>query len=107
MSSSSPSPKSSAAMTSAELRLSGSLALVFALRMLGLFVILPVFAIEARNYPGGNDVALIGLVMGSYGLTQALFQIPFGWASDRYGRKPVLLSGVSQLSIALNERSSV
>ena len=94
MSSSPPAPKSSAAMTSAELRLSGSLALVFALRMLGLFLILPVFAIEARNYPGGTDIALIGLVMGSYGLTQALFQIPFGWASDRYGRKPVILLGL-------------
>ena len=86
--------KPSAAMTPAELRLSGSLALVFALRMLGLFLILPVFAIEARNYPGGTDIALIGLVMGSYGLTQALFQIPFGWASDRYGRKPVILLGL-------------
>ena len=94
MSSTPPIQKPNIAMSLAELRLSGSLALVFALRMLGLFLILPVFAIEARNYPGGTDIALIGLVMGSYGLTQALFQIPFGWASDRYGRKPLILLGL-------------
>ncbi len=61
-------------MTPAERKLSASLALVFALRMLGLFLILPVFAIEAQRYPGGDDPALVGLVMGSYGMTQALLQ---------------------------------
>ena len=70
------------------------LALVFALRMLGLFLILPVFAIEAQRYPGGDDPALVGLVMGSYGMTQALLQLPFGWASDRWGRKPIILFGL-------------
>ena len=65
-------------MTPAERKLSASLALVFALRMLGLFLILPVFAIEAQRYPGGDDPALVGLVMGSYGMTQALLQLPFG-----------------------------
>ena len=82
------------AMTAGERKLSGSLALVFALRMLGLFLILPVFAIEAQRYPGGNDPALVGLVMGSYGMTQALLQLPFGWASDRWGRKPIILFGL-------------
>ncbi len=81
-------------MTPAERKLSGSLALVFALRMLGLFLILPVFAIEAQRYPGGDDPALVGLVMGSYGMTQALLQLPFGWASDRWGRKPIILFGL-------------
>ena len=81
-------------MTPAERKLSASLALVFALRMLGLFLILPVFAIEAQRYPGGDDPALVGLVMGSYGMTQALLQLPFGWASDRWGRKPIILFGL-------------
>jgi len=81
-------------MTPAERKLSGSLALVFALRMLGLFLILPVFAIEAKNYPGGNDPAMVGLIMGSYGMTQAFLQLPLGWASDRLGRKPVILMGL-------------
>ncbi len=81
-------------MNPAERKLSGSLALVFALRMLGLFLILPVFAIEAKHYSGGDDMALVGLTMGSYGLTQALLQLPLGWASDRWGRKPVILLGL-------------
>jgi MFS family permease len=81
-------------MTAAERKLSGSLALVFALRMLGLFLILPVFALEAQRYPGGDDPALVGLVMGSYGMTQALLQLPFGWASDHWGRKPIILFGL-------------
>ena len=72
-------------MTSQELRASGSLALIFALRMLGLFLVLPVFALEASKYPGGNDAAMVGLAMGLYGLTQAVFQLPLGMASDRWG----------------------
>ncbi len=71
-----------------------SLALIFALRMLGLFLVLPVFALEARHLPGGDDPALVGLAMGIYGLTQACLQIPFGLASDRYGRKRVLVLGL-------------
>ena len=58
-------------MTPLERRASGSLALIFALRMLGLFLVLPVFALEARKYPGGDDPAMVGLAMGLYGLTQA------------------------------------
>ncbi|WKL18567.1 MFS transporter [Comamonas testosteroni] len=81
-------------MTSQERRSSGALALIFALRMLGLFLVLPVFMLEARKYPGGDDPAMIGLAMGLYGLTQALFQLPIGLASDRIGRKPVIVAGL-------------
>jgi hypothetical protein len=81
-------------MSRTELRASGSLASIFALRMLGLFLVLPVFALEARKYPGGDDPALIGLAMGIYGLTQGLLQIPFGVASDRMGRKRVIIFGL-------------
>lgn len=81
-------------MTAMERRSSFSLASIFALRMLGLFLILPVFAIEAARYPGGSDPALIGLAMGIYGLTQACLQFPFGMASDRLGRKRVIIFGL-------------
>lgn len=86
--------KFSTTMTSQERRSSGALALIFALRMLGLFLVLPVFMLEARKYPGGDDPAMIGLAMGLYGLTQALFQLPIGLASDRIGRKPVIVAGL-------------
>ena len=82
-------------MTPLERRASFSLASIFALRMLGLFLILPVFAIEASKYPGGDDPALIGLAMGIYGLTQAMLQFPFGMASDRLGRKRVIVFGLA------------
>ena len=81
-------------MTPQERRSSASLALIFALRMLGLFLVLPVFALEARKYPGGDDPALVGLAMGIYGLTQGVLQIPFGVASDRFGRKRVMVLGL-------------
>lgn len=81
-------------MTRPELRASCSLALIFALRMLGLFLVLPVFALEARKYPGGDDAAMVGLAMGLYGLTQALFQLPLGMASDRWGRKRIIVGGL-------------
>lgn len=83
-----------AGMTRAEVRASASLASVFALRMLGLFLILPVFAVHARGMPGGDNATLIGLALGIYGLTQAVGQIPFGIASDRYGRKRVIVIGL-------------
>ena len=86
-------------MTSQELRASGSLALIFALRMLGLFLVLPVFALEASKYPGGNDAAMVGLAMGLYGLTQAVFQLPLGMASDRWGRKRVIVGGLVVFAI--------
>ncbi|WP_332813081.1 MFS transporter [Ramlibacter sp.] len=81
-------------MTPDERRASGSLSLVFAARMLGLFLVLPVFALEAARYPGGDDPVLVGLAMGIYGLTQGLLQIPYGMASDRFGRKRVILLGL-------------
>ncbi len=86
-------------MTSQELRASGSLALIFALRMLGLFLVLPVFALEASKYPGGSDAAMVGLAMGLYGLTQAVFQLPLGMASDRWGRKRIIVGGLAVFAI--------
>lgn len=81
-------------MSPAERRAGVSLAAIFALRMLGLFLILPVFAVHASGMPGGDDVALVGMAIGAYGLTQAFLQIPFGAASDRFGRKPVIVFGL-------------
>ncbi|ACV33485.1 MFS transporter [Accumulibacter sp.] len=81
-------------MSSDEKRAGVSLAAVFALRMLGLFLILPVFAIYAKELPSGNDVALVGIALGAYGLTQACLQIAYGAASDRFGRKPVIVFGL-------------
>ncbi len=89
-----PNSADSPRMTPLERRASGSLAAVFAARMLGLFLVLPVFALEAQRYPGGDDPALVGLAMGIYGLTQGILQIPFGVASDRFGRKPVIIAGL-------------
>jgi len=89
-----PTPDDSPNMTTVELRSSFTLASIFSLRLLGLFLVMPVFALEARKYPGGDDPALIGLAMGIYGLTQGLLQIPFGMASDRLGRKRVILFGL-------------
>lgn len=81
-------------MTGTERRASASLAAIFALRMLGLFLVLPVFALEASRLPGGDDASRVGWAMGLYGLTQALLQIPFGVASDRWGRKPTIVVGL-------------
>jgi MFS family permease len=82
-------------MNAAELRASVGLAGIFGLRMLGMFVILPVFAIYAEQLHGGDNLTLVGVAMGAYGLTQAILQIPFGWLSDRYGRKPVIYCGLA------------
>jgi MFS family permease len=81
-------------MTPLELRASLSLASLYAFRMLGLFLILPVFAVHAHTLPGGDDALLVGLVLGIYSLTQGLLQLPFGMASDRLGRKPVIVFGL-------------
>jgi MFS family permease len=81
-------------MTPVELRAGASLAGVYGLRMLGLFFILPVFAVHAPKLRGGEDIALVGLALGVYGLAQGILQIPFGIASDRWGRKPVLYVGL-------------
>jgi MFS family permease len=82
------------AMTRGELRAGASLAGVFGLRMLGLFFVLPVFAVHAPSLAGGDDLTLVGLALGAYGLSQGILQIPFGIASDRFGRKPVLYWGL-------------
>jgi len=81
-------------MTSAERRAGIGLASIFALRMLGLFLILPVFSIYAKDLPGGGDMGLVGFALGAYGLTQACLQIVYGTASDRFGRKPVIVFGL-------------
>src|SRR3982751_4577804 len=81
-------------MTRVELRAGASLAGVYGLRMLGLFFILPVFAVHAPRMRGGDDIALVGLALGAYGLAQGILQIPFGMASDRWGRKPALYAGL-------------
>jgi MFS family permease len=80
-------------MTSTERRAVVALGSIYALRMLGLFMILPVFALYATNYDGYSP-ALAGLAIGIYGLSQACLQIPYGMASDRFGRKPVITIGL-------------
>ena len=67
-------------MSPVELRAALSLSSIFGLRMLGMFVILPVFAIYAENLPGGKNLTLVGIALGIYGLTQSILQIPFGWS---------------------------
>jgi len=89
------SPTESFAMTAPERRASGALAAVYAARMLGLFLVLPVLAVHAAGMPGGGDARLVGWALGVYGLTQALLQLPFGVASDRFGRKPVIYFGLA------------
>ena len=80
-------------MTLDERRAAFWLAGVFSLRMLGLFMILPVFALYAEHLRG-NTPALAGLAIGIYGFSQALFQIPFGFLSDHYGRKRMIYLGL-------------
>ena len=82
-------------MSAVELRASLSLAAIFGLRMLGMFIILPVFAIYAEHLKGGDNLTLVGVALGAYGLTQAILQFPFGWLSDRFGRKPVIYFGLA------------
>ncbi len=81
-------------LTPTERRASFALAGLFAARMLGLFLLLPVFSVAALGLAGGDDPARVGLALGMYGLTQACMQIPFGLASDRWGRRPVVLIGL-------------
>jgi MFS family permease len=81
-------------MTPFERRASIGLAGIYGLRMLGLFIILPIFALYAEKLPGGESHFLIGIALGAYGLTQAILQIPAGWLSDRYGRKPIIIAGL-------------
>jgi len=87
-----------AKMTITERRAVGSLATIMSLRLLGLFMILPVFALYAHDLSGATPL-LIGLAMGIYGLTQGLLQIPFGMLSDHIGRKPVITAGLIVFAI--------
>lgn len=80
-------------MTAGERRATAGLSLIFGLRMLGLFLILPVFALYGAELDGATPI-LIGLAIGAYGLTQALLQIPFGMLSDRIGRRTVIVIGL-------------
>lgn len=81
-------------MNAGEVRATWSLSSLFALRMLGLFLIVPVFAVHAPTLTGGDNQFLVGLALGIYGLTQGVLQIPFGTASDRFGRKKVIVIGL-------------
>ena len=80
-------------MTGLERRATVSLGAIYAVRMLGLFMILPVFSLYAEQLQDVTPL-LVGLAIGAYGLTQALFQIPLGMLSDRIGRKPVIIGGL-------------
>jgi len=80
-------------MTALERRSVASLAALYVLRMLGLFMVLPLLALYAAELPGAT-AAMVGLALGCYGLTQALLQVPLGWLSDRVGRKGVIVAGL-------------
>src|SRR6478752_9305583 len=86
-------------MSAIERRATAGLAGIYGLRMFGMFIILPVFAFYAEQLPGGSNYTLIGIALGAYGLTQAILQIPFGWLSDRIGRKPVIYMGLILFAI--------
>jgi MFS family permease len=81
-------------MERSELRAALALSGIFALRMLGLFLILPVFSMHAKALPGGDQATLVGLALGIYGMVQACLHIPLGMLSDKYGRRPVVAVGL-------------
>ena len=81
-------------MDSIEGSVTFKVSLVMATRMLGLFMLFPVISVYATNEYQNTTPFLIGLTIGIYGLTQAFFQIPFGYLSDRFGRKPLLYIGL-------------
>ncbi len=85
-------------MNALEVRAALALAIVYVLRMLGLFMVMPVLAVAAMDYPDYSPL-LVGLAVGGYGLTQAALQIPMGMMSDRWGRKPVILLGLTVFAI--------
>ena len=85
--------EAAAALSPPERKAVATLAVIYAVRMLGLFLLLPVLALYAGSMPGGTPL-LAGLAVGAYGLTQALLQIPFGVWSDRFGRRPLIVAGL-------------
>ncbi len=82
-------------MNSSELRSSLSLSGIFALRMLGLFLILPIFSLHAHSLPDGDNATLVGITIGIYGMVQAFFHIPLGILSDKIGRRMIVVGGLS------------
>ncbi|OJF70081.1 MFS transporter [Alteromonas sp. V450] len=85
-------------MNALELRAALALASVYVLRMMGLFMVMPVLAVAAMDYPDYSPL-LVGLAVGGYGLTQAALQIPMGMMSDKWGRKPVILLGLAVFAL--------
>lgn len=81
-------------MNSTEWRATGALSFLYVLRMLGLFMVMPILALYVKDMPGGATAEEIGLAIGIYGLLQGCLQIPMGVFSDRYGRKPLLVIGM-------------
>ncbi len=81
-----------------EIKAIAAVGLIMAIRLLGIFLILPVFSVYAEKYPGA-DLALAGVAFGVYALVQSILQIPFGWLSDKIGRKPVLIIGLTIFAI--------
>ena len=86
-------------MTPLEMRATISLASIYGLRMLGMFLLLPIFAIYAEKLEGGQNHTLIGVALGAYGLMQVLLQLPFGMASDKFGRKKIIYIGLILFAI--------
>ncbi|MBR7059760.1 MAG: MFS transporter [Neisseriaceae bacterium] len=86
-------------MNHQEKRVSAILSFVYVLRLLGIFLLLPIFTLWASTLDGGNNKMLVGLSFGIYGLTQAIFQLPLGIASDRWGRKNVICIGLSLFAL--------
>ncbi len=87
-------PQTPDRMSAVEWRVGVSLASIFGLRMLGLFLVLPVFSVFASGLPGGDNFQLVSLAFGAFMLVQAFLYLPFGFASDRFGRKPVIVLGL-------------
>ena len=85
-------------MNQTELRAALSLAFVYLMRMLGLFMVMPVLAVLSVDYPDYSPV-WVGLAIGAYGLSQAILQIPMGMWSDKWGRKPVILVGLGLFAL--------
>ena len=81
-------------MSRQELKAVLAIALLYVIRMLGLFMVLPVLPLLGPEYAGGTPLA-IGLALGIYGLSQAILQIPLGLLSDKFGRKPVIYAGLT------------